>query len=721
LTFVGLFKNFIKIIKWFLNHLIKNIIIILLFLIADYSYPQFNWTINSCQTDPSFIHITPGYRIFYFSNFIRNYSPNLGLTWNRAQKFYNTDITAYFFLDSANGYFEDLLNSDLYKTTDCGNTWSRVGVVNIRAKCIFFINSYTGWISDNTFIYKTANGGMSWEGQYTSGIYSLGSIHFINQNTGFGTRGIDTFLITTNGGTNWVKRSSGTGQNLSEIKFINQSTGYILAINAVLKTTNSGINWQVRPFTGVYARSFDFYNENTGWLGNSNGIICKTTNGGINWVQKRGYVGSGPDFDILKIKCAGSSNCFAAQYNCDLIKTSNDGENWVSGISRPYGNLKSVAFINSKTGFVCNSNGKLWKTTNVGKTWSENATFSLFIPNYIYADSSVGCFISGSGNVLYSTTNYGNNWISIPVEGSIKYISFTSNTTGWICGDNGKIYKTSNGGSNWIPVPTGISGNLNCLSFADLNTGWFGSSNNAIFRTTNSGYSYDSIGVRGDVKCIRFLNATTGFITRYYTLHQWNYTYQYRYISKTTNGGSNWIDVKSDVDFLNNPFNFNSLFFIGTEFGFAAANNGELFGSSNSGANWFFINNVLSKPLNAVYFKMPDLGWVIGEKGLIMASGNAVIGVGKKELLIQDFNLSQNYPNPFNPVTNINYSVSKSGLVRITVFNILGKEIETLVNENLSPGTYSVTFDAGKYSSGIYFYRMKTEGFTDVKKMILLK
>lgn len=85
------------------------------------------------------------------------------------------------------------------------------------------------------------------------------------------------------------------------------------------------------------------------------------------------------------------------------------------------------------------------------------------------------------------------------------------------------------------------------------------------------------------------------------------------------------------------------------------------------------------------------------------------------------FSLKQNYPNPFNPVTNINFNIPKSGFVKLTVFDITGKEIAKLVNSQLAAGTYNADFNASSLSSGVYFYKLETEGFTDIKKMILVK
>ncbi|MBS1493587.1 MAG: SBBP repeat-containing protein [Bacteroidetes bacterium] len=85
------------------------------------------------------------------------------------------------------------------------------------------------------------------------------------------------------------------------------------------------------------------------------------------------------------------------------------------------------------------------------------------------------------------------------------------------------------------------------------------------------------------------------------------------------------------------------------------------------------------------------------------------------------FSLSQNYPNPFNPSTKINFSLPFKTLVKLSVFNSLGKEVSSLVNENLPAGNYEYQFNAENYPSGIFFYKLETESFTETRKMILLK
>jgi hypothetical protein len=85
------------------------------------------------------------------------------------------------------------------------------------------------------------------------------------------------------------------------------------------------------------------------------------------------------------------------------------------------------------------------------------------------------------------------------------------------------------------------------------------------------------------------------------------------------------------------------------------------------------------------------------------------------------FKLFQNYPNPFNPVTNIKYQIAKSSFVKLTIYDLLGREIAVLVNEKLSPGIFEVNWDGSNYSSGIYFYKLVSGDFSETKKLVLMK
>ena len=109
-------------------------------------------------------------------------------------------------------------------------------------------------------------------------------------------------------------------------------------------------------------------------------------------------------------------------------------------------------------------------------------------------------------------------------------------------------------------------------------------------------------------------------------------------------------------------------------------------------------------------------------------ANQTLVGVNDENLVPNVFQLYQNYPNPFNPSTTIKYSIpsnlnsSKDGtLVTLKIYDLLGREVELLVNEEKSPGFYEVNFNASNLASGIYLYRIKAENFVVTKKMILLK
>lgn len=89
--------------------------------------------------------------------------------------------------------------------------------------------------------------------------------------------------------------------------------------------------------------------------------------------------------------------------------------------------------------------------------------------------------------------------------------------------------------------------------------------------------------------------------------------------------------------------------------------------------------------------------------------------------LVQSYELSQNFPNPFNPSTNIKFSIPNSSKVVLTIYNNTGKEVETLVNENLNQGSYQVDWNAVNFTSGVYYYKIQADGFIQTRKMLLIK
>jgi hypothetical protein len=145
----------------------------------------------------------------------------------------------------------------------------------------------------------------------------------------------------------------------------------------------------------------------------------------------------------------------------------------------------------------------------------------------------------------------------------------------------------------------------------------------------------------------------------------------------------------------------------------------------DGGINWGRQTCPTVQNLVSAFFISPMTGWVVGNYGTILKTtdGGGITSMeynGNSELSL-DYYLSQNYPNPFNPKTNFEFQISNFGFVSLKVYDILGSEVATLVNEVKQPGTYKIEFNAGQLSSGIYFYRIQAGSFSQIKKMILLK
>ncbi len=127
---------------------------------------------------------------------------------------------------------------------------------------------------------------------------------------------------------------------------------------------------------------------------------------------------------------------------------------------------------------------------------------------------------------------------------------------------------------------------------------------------------------------------------------------------------------------------------------------------------------------NIVFVKNLQMVFMENYTGIVTASGQ-YIPIEKKQLaekqLPSEFLLQQNSPNPFNPSTTIRYEITDEGFVSLTVFDNLGREVAELYNGYRKPGVYEATFNAGKLSSGLYFYKIKAGSFMSIKKMLLLK
>ena len=146
--------------------------------------------------------------------------------------------------------------------------------------------------------------------------------------------------------------------------------------------------------------------------------------------------------------------------------------------------------------------------------------------------------------------------------------------------------------------------------------------------------------------------------------------------------------------------------------------------STDGGENWIPQTSWTDYQLSSVYFVDQFTGWAVGDNSTILHTTNGGTTFFEEEEIEEtptNYVLTQNYPNPFNPSTKIRYSVPQSSQLIIKVFDVLGNEIETLVNEQKTIGTYELTWNTENLPSGVYFYQIKAGSFMETKKMILLK
>jgi photosystem II stability/assembly factor-like uncharacterized protein len=344
--------------------------------------------------------------------------------------------------------------------------------------------------------------------------------------------------------------------------------------------------------------------------------------------------------------------------------------------------INDMTFLNAVTGYISACGGKVFRTTNSGITWS---TFNT---------GSTSCF----STITFLNSQTG--WVS-------AQSSYTSNT----------VYKTINGGVNWFLLGfiPGIERTFR-IRFTDNQTGWAGGQKNSNYdgiflRTTNGGANWIvTLDAADEVDDFCFINSQTGWAVSGGRVY------------KSTNSGGNWSEQ------LHVAGLFSTCYFVDLNTGWAqglSGSDGIMYKTTNSGLNWTSQTAAGSYNLLTMHFINAQTGWTAGLLGKMYKTtngGDLITGTTSNEEKIPgSYLLEQNYPNPFNPTTNIRFAISKFGFVKLTVFDIKGREIETLVNENLNAGTYNADWNAVNHSSGVYFYRLEGEGFTETKKMLILK
>jgi len=405
--------------------------------------------------------------------------------------------------------------------------------------------------------------------------------------------------------------------------------------------------------------------------------------------------------------------------------------------------LTSSYFINSNTGFIGGKKGTLLVTHNSGSTWQNiNLSDTAYDIRKIYFKDQLTGYILANINIdspitdtlhsrIYKTTDGGQNWfINNPriTEVFLNNIEFINNT-GYMSGGlyavgPSKFFKSTDNGNSWTEIPLGFNGAALTKKFIDANTGLLGVMNN-IYRTTNGGENWTSVFQTSQnhfniINDIRFINNTTGFAAGGYMADT---TQKRRYILKTIDAGITWNYILNDstAPIINSLMILNeNVIYASGAYDFTSFNRGFIIKTVNGGISWTNESLPYSIALNDIK-NTSETGFAVGFNGTIFKNDHIVSVIQISTTVPSSINLHQNYPNPFNPTTTINFDIPKQSFVLLKVFDMAGKEVQNLFQGIKSAGTYQVKFDGVNLNSGVYFYKLMTDGASITKSMVLVK
>lgn len=556
------------------------------------------------------------------------------------------------------------------------------------------------WNSQNTsslLIELSIDNGSTWKK-----IYTTGSINFSNQfqfivpNTPSDSCLIrisdyynpsisDTSeLFAISGELYWQVLQNGYNSVLKNVIYSDASTCWAVGYNGLIKTADKGETWTSK-LEGYGLFDIYFLNSNIGWTVGLNGTIFRTTNGGNDWVK----LNNDFNFHFEKVFFADENNGYMIGKNY-FLKTTDGGVSWTS--EQPTEHiLQTMFFLNKDLGWIAGNEGVILKTTDAGSTWNYqqmNGTVYGMLTSLYFIDENTG-WASGSGldikgGVILKTTDGGSNW-ALQHNGYYRFIYsvfFSNSSSGWAVGDEGIMFSTHNGGSDWELQGSGTFADLYAVNIESLQNGM-------------------SVGSDGTIlKYIKDLNSAvlpvelTGF----------------NVISKGSNIELNWLTA---TEVNNKGFEIErKTDSIWKTIGFVSGK-----GTTTNQSKYCFTDDLKNVSYDgSITYRLKQVDY----NGTYKYSKEVSVEVNSSPV---SYSLMQNYPNPFNPATFIKYSVKENTHVILNVFDVLGREVSTLLDEEKPAGTYTINFDAAKagLSSGTYFYTLKAGNFVQTKKMLLLK
>jgi photosystem II stability/assembly factor-like uncharacterized protein len=375
-----------------------------------------------------------------------------------------------------------------------------------------------------------------------------------------------------------------------------------------------------------------------------------------------------------------------------------------------YHSFNDIEKVNQNELVSTGYNG-LYKSNNRGNNWSQVYTHTSYNYNRVSMFGNYGLATSDHMDYTVRTTDGGNSWFTA----STNYFNrsfecrdlqlVSENIAYRITWSQYNMYysysleKSLDGGYNWSNVLNFFNTNLlQGLYFASENIGYVCFSGK-VNKTTNGGANWTALG-NGQFSKIEVVNSTI-------------FAIKDGALSKSTDDGMTWNTLLNET-----IRNFDAQ---NTNFLITVSNSGAIRRTTNGGVTW--ISDITNSSANLLSVAIIDNSSAVagGDEGTILKYENLTAITGTGIEIPSGYSLSQNYPNPFNPSTKISFSIPKSSFVKMAVYDVTGKEVEILVNENMNAGSFEVDFNASKLTSGVYFYRISAEDFAETRKMILTK
>jgi photosystem II stability/assembly factor-like uncharacterized protein len=533
-------------------------------------------------------------------------------------------------------------------------------------------------------------------------------------------------------------------QSLFDVKFFNNSSGYFRAykdtISYFCKTDDMLSTWTVMSSNKFSLISYSVLDSNLVYgikTGDSVKVV-KSTDGGKNWQDIQTLIGGNQIHIINDISGYIIANLgWGLGGGASVLYRSTDLKNWtLQKSSLP---LNDICFIDNNKGFMATGVndfhsffGYILVTTNNGKTMDIKYSSSGALNSCYCMDDNTVFMISPMG--VYKTKDSGLNWESYFFNIDILGYSFiagdiffTDQQNGWMGGSYGDsiengaaMLRTTNQGVTWKLAYKFKSDDNSWYIINSMNipgtSGWAVGEQGLLLKYSSfAGWKRVDSGTQLSLKKVFFLNDYYGWIAGgSFDGSQVNFIQM-----KTTDGGITW-QRKQNLDYIINDLWFTNTWH-GWAVGFDNKYKGVILETRDGGNNWTAVVDNLMGPMKSLYIRN-NLGWASGEYGLLLHTTNTgPVWVEDEDIIPDTYSLEQNYPNPFNPSTKIKFSMPSASDVTLVVYDMLGREISVLINEQKSPGLYEVLFDGTNLSSGIYMYKLKAGDFTSVKKMILLK